>query len=185
MTNSIELNRTTIKSRTLATFLAVVAAVALPQLFHVVGVASGLGSSLGAAFLPMQLPVFLAGFLAGPIVGLIVGIVSPLISFSFSGMPAAVMLPNMVAELAGYGLAAGLLCNVKMPTIAKLLIAQLAGHLLKALAILISVYALGRDTVPVALIWSSVSAGLPGILLQWSLIPLIIFWANNRKNNHV
>jgi len=185
MTNSIALNTATIKSRTFTTFLAVVAAVALPQIFHVVGVASGLGSSLGAAFLPMQLPVFLAGFLAGPIVGLIVGIVSPLISFSFSGMPSAVMLPNMIAEIAGYGLVAGLLCNVKMPTIGKLLIAQLVGHALKALAILISVYALGEATAPVALIWSSVTAGLPGILLQWSLIPLIMFWVGNRKNSHV
>jgi len=184
MTNSIAIRRTTIKTKTLATFLAAIAAVALPQIFHVVGAASGLGASLGAAFLPMQLPVFLAGFIAGPVAGIIAGMASPLLSFGLTGMPSAVMLPNMIAELAGYGLVAGLLYNAKMPVIGKLLIAQIAGHVLKALVILISVYALEGTAVPVTLIWSSVVAGLPGILLQWSLIPLIMFWAGNKKNSH-
>ena len=184
MTNSLALNRTSFKTKTRATFLAVLAAVALPQVFHVVGVASGLGSSLGAAFLPMHLPVFLAGFMFGPIVGLLAGVASPLLSYALTGMPSAVMLPNMVAELAGYGLVAGLLYNVKMPVIGKLLIAQIAGHILKALVILLSVNVLGNTGVPTALIWSSVVTGLPGVLLQWSLIPLIMFWANNRNNRH-
>ena len=184
MTNSMALNRTTFKTKTLATFLAVLAAVALPQIFHVVGVASGLGASLGTAFLPMHLPVFLAGFMFGPIVGLLAGVASPLISYALTGMPAAVMLPNMIAELAGYGFAAGLLYNVKMPVIGKLFIAQIAGHLLKALVILLSVNFFGSTAVPTALIWSSVVTGLPGILLQWSLIPLVMFWVDNRKNSH-
>lgn len=184
MTNSMALNRTTFKTKTLATFLAVLAAVALPQIFHVVGVASGLGASLGTAFLPMHLPVFLAGFMFGPIVGLLAGVASPLISYALTGMPAAVMLPNMIAELAGYGLAAGLLYNVKMPVIGKLLIAQLAGHILKALVILLSANIFDNMAVPTALIWSSVVTGLPGVLLQWSLIPLVMFWVDNRKNSH-
>jgi len=184
MTNSAALKRTTIKTRTLTTVAAVMAAVLLPQIFHIVGIASGSGDASGAAFLPMQLPVFLAGFLAGPIVGLIAGILSPLISFALTGMPSAVMLPNMMAELLGYGLVAGLLFNAKMPVIGKLLIAQIAGHVLKALAILLSVYVLGNNTVPVTLIWSSVVTGLPGILLQLSLIPLIMFWVGNRMHSH-
>ncbi len=184
MTNSIALKRTTIKTRTLTTVAAVIAAVALPQIFHIVGMVSGVGSALGTAFLPMQLPVFLAGFLAGPIFGLIAGILSPLISFALTGMPSAVMLPNMMAELLGYGLVAGLFYNVKMPVIGKLLIAQIAGHVLKSLAILLSVYVLDNNAVPVTVIWSSVVTGLPGILLQWSLIPLIMFWAGNRKHSH-
>lgn len=184
MTNSMALNRTNFKTKTLAAFLAVLAAVALPQAFHVLGVASGLGASLGTAFLPMHLPVFLAGFMFGPIVGLLVGVASPLISYALTGMPAAVMLPNMVAELAGYGLAAGLLYNVKMPVIGKLLIAQITGHILKALVILLSVYVLGKSAVPTALIWNSVVTGLPGILLQWSLIPLIMFWIDSKYNSH-
>ena len=184
MTNSIALNKTTFKTKTLAMFLSVLAALALPQVFHVVGVASGLGTNLGAAFLPMHLPVFLAGFLFGPIVGLLVGVASPLLSYSLTGMPSAAMLPNLAAELAGYGIASGLLCSAKMPVIVKLLIAQVFGHILKALVILFSVNVLGSTAVPSALIWTSITAGLPGILLQWSLIPLIVFWVCNRKNDH-
>jgi hypothetical protein len=43
---------------------------------------------------------------------------------------------------------------------------------------------MGIQTVRVAVIWNSVMSGLPGILLQWSLIPLILFWIENRKNSH-
>lgn len=184
MTNSMALNRRTVKTQTLITLTAVVAALALPQIFHIIGVASGVGPALGEAFLPMFLPVLLAGLLGGPVVGLVAGMVSPLLSFALSGMPAAVMLPNFIAELAGYGLVAGLLFNVKMPVICKLLIAQIGGHALKAAVILLSVYALGNHAIPVTLIWSSIATGLPGIILQWSLIPLIVFWVNNRKNSH-
>ncbi len=185
MTNSIALNRTNVRTKTLLTVAAVISAVVLPQLFHIAGMASGLGAAPGAAFLPMQLPVLLAGLLAGPIVGLIAGILSPLVSFTISGMPSAVMLPNLIAELAGYGLVAGLLCRAKMPVFGKLLIAQLAGHVTKAVVILLSVYAMKNAVVPTSLIWTSVTAGLPGILLQWALIPLIIFRVQNRNNGHV
>lgn len=184
MTNALQQNKTAFKTKTLATFLAVLAALALPQIFHVLGVASGLGTNLGTAFLPMHLPVFLAGFLFGPIVGVLAGFASPLISFALTNMPSAVMLPNMVAELAGYGLAAGFLFSAKMPVILKLLIAQVFGHILKALVILFSVSVLDSTAVPTALIWNSIVTGLPGILLQWSLIPLIMFWAGNRKNRY-
>jgi len=170
--------------KTLITTAAVIAAVVLPQIFHAVGIASGLGAGVGAAFLPMHLPVFLAGLLAGPVVGLAAGILSPLVSFAFSGMPSAVMLPNIIAELAGYGLVAGLLINTKLPVLGKLLIAQIAGHILKSAVIVFSVYAVGAQSVPVALIWSSIVTGLPGIALQWSLIPLIMYRVGNRKNGH-
>lgn len=185
MTNSIALNKTTVKTKTLLTVAAVISAVLLPQIFHIAGMTSGLGAAPGAAFLPMQLPVLLAGLLAGPLVGLIAGILSPLVSFTISGMPSAVMLPNIIAELAGYGFMAGLLWHVKMPVFGKLLIAQIAGHVTKALVILLSVYAMKNQSVPTSLIWTSVTAGLPGILLQWALIPLILFRVQNRDNGHV
>lgn len=49
--------------------LAVLAAVAVTQVFHLLGAASGLGTALGEAFLPMHLPVILVGLLAGPYEG--------------------------------------------------------------------------------------------------------------------
>ena len=183
MINSLTMNKTTFKTKALTTVAAILAAVILPQIFHAVGVVSGLGSALGETFLPMQLPVLLAGLIAGPVVGIIAGILSPLISFSFSGMPTAVMLPFIMIELAGYGLAAGVLSKVKMPVFGKLLLTQIAGRMLRAAAILIAVYGLGSHTAGIAGIWNSVITGLPGILLQWCLLSLIFRIEGVKKYN--
>lgn len=179
MENTLTMKKTlvfkTIKTKTAATAVAVVAAVALPQLFHAVGAVSGLGTALGETFLPMHLPVLLIGLLAGPVAGLAAGILSPLVSFALSGMPGALMLPFITVELAGYGLVSGLLAGTRMHKFWKLLITQAAGRALRAAAVLIAVYGFGSQ-VAVASIWSSIVTGLPGILLQWALLPLLMFW---------
>ena len=175
MTNSLTMSKKTFKTKTLITAAAILAAVALPQFFHVVGAVSGLGSALGETFLPIQLPVLLAGLLAGSVVGIIAGALSPLISFALSGMPAAGMLPFIMIELAGYGLAAGALSKMKMPVFYKLLLTQIAGRTIRATAILIAVYGLGSQIADIAGIWNSVITGLPGILLQWCLLSLLMF----------
>ena len=177
---TIALNKTAVKSKAVTAALAVAAAVLLPQLFHAVGAVSGTGAVLGAAFLPMHLPVLLAGLLGGPLAGLVAGAASPLISFLLTGlwganMPGIAVLPFMVLELAGYGLAGGLLCKRKLPVFVKLLIAQAAGRLVRAIAVLVAVYGFGSETVQVAGIWNMVTAGLPGIILQWALIPLLLY----------
>lgn len=188
MTNStairrIEKNKLSIKAQTFATLAAILGAVALPQLFHVLGAASGVGTSLGAAFLPMHLPIILVGLLAGPYAGFIAGALSPLISFALSGMPVAAMLPFMVIELAAYGLTAGLLRNLNFLVIVKVLAVQLAGRAVRAAAILISVYAFGNEAIQTAVIWKSIPAGLFGLALQWALLPLIVFWVENRQKD--
>ena len=180
MTNTLILTRPTLKNQTIAILCAVAAAVLLPQAFHLIGIASGLGAAPGAAFLPMHLPVLLVGLLAGPAAGVVAGALSPLVSSALSGMPAAVMLPNMIAELAGYGLAAGLLADKKMPVLGKVLLSQMAGRICKAAVLLASVYLVGFNALPVSLIWTSIAAGLPGLVLQWALIPLILFWTGKR-----
>ena len=90
------------------------------------------------------------------------------------------MLPFMVIELAAYGLIAGLLRAARMPTIAKVLLVQVGGRVVRAAAILFAVGVLGNATVAVASIWTSVLAGLPGLILQWGLVPLIMFWVEHR-----
>lgn len=173
----------TFKTKTAATAVAVVAAVALPQLFHAVGAVSGLGTALGETFLPMHLPVLLIGMMAGPVAGLTAGILGPLVSFALSGMPAALMLPFIMVELAGYGLTAGLLAGTRMHTFVKLLIAQVVGRALRAAAVLLAVYGFGSE-VAVASIWNSVITGVPGILLQWALLPLLMFWIEQGVRKH-
>jgi len=71
---AITMNRLSVKTQTMAAAAAIIAAVALPQFFHVMGALSGLGTGLGEAFLPMHLPIILAGLLAGPYAGAAAGL---------------------------------------------------------------------------------------------------------------
>lgn len=174
--NILSRKKLSLKVQALAGLIAIVSAVALPQLFHLMGAASGLGTALGEAFLPMHLPIILAGLLCGPYAAAAAGAASPLISFLLTGMPGVVMLPFMCVELFTYGLTAGMLRSTKMPTIAKVVIAQIAGRGVRALAILLGVNVFG-SAIGVSVIWTSIAAGVFGIALQWVLIPLIIYRA--------
>lgn len=175
--------RLSVKAQTLATLSAIVGAVVIPQLFHVLGAASGLGTALGEAFLPMHIPVILVGLLAGPYAGMVAGLLGPAVSFLLSGMPGALMLPFMMIELCAYGLVAGLLRNIKMPTVVKVAVVQLAGRAARLAAVMFSVYALGNDSVTAVSVWNSVVTGLFGIVLQLVLLPLIVYRVENIKNN--
>lgn len=171
-----------IKVQAIATLSAIVGAVAVPQIFHVLGAVSGVGTSLGEAFLPMHLPIILVGLLAGPYAGAIAGLLGPLCSFALSGMPGVMMLPFMMIELCIYGLTAGILRNVKLPTIVKVVIAQVAGRAVRAGAILLGVFVFGSK-VNISTIWTSIGTGLFGLALQWALLPLIVYRVENLKKN--
>lgn len=181
MTNTLLKNKATLKVKAITTIIAIVMSVALPQLFHYVGAISGMGTAVGAAFLPMHIPVIIAGLIAGPVVGGVVGALSPLASFAISGMPTAMLLPFMMIELAVYGLVAGLLSKKNMPEICKLLIVQLAGRGVRAIAILIAIYGLNNQAIDISQIWSIVTVGIAGILLQWALIPLFMYRVKGLK----
>ncbi len=176
-------SRLSVKVQTIATIAAIVGAVAVPQLFHALGAVSGLGTSLGETFLPMHLPIILVGLLAGPYAGAVAGMLGPLASFAVSGMPGAAMLPFMMIELCAYGLLAGLLRNVKLPTIVKVLAVQIGGRVVRAVAILLAVYAFGNERLNVATIWMSIVTGLFGLALQWALIPLTVYRVENLKKH--
>lgn len=174
--------RLSVKLQTVATIVAIIGAVAVPQFFHLLGRISGMGTALGETFLPMHLPIILVGLLAGPYAGAIAGLLGPLASFQLCAMPTAVMLPFMMLELCGYGLCAGLLRSIKMPVIVKVLIAQVAGRLLRAAAILVAVYGFGNTQIKPAIIWTSIGKGIFGLVLQWVLLPLIVYRVENVKN---
>jgi len=167
--------RLSFKAQALATITAVAGAVIVPQLFHLIGAASGLGTAPGEIFLPMHLPIILAGLLAGPYCGAIAGLAGPLVSFLLTGMPVAAMLPFMMLELFGYGLVSGLLRNARIPTVAKVTVAQVGGRVLRALAVLFAVLVLSNKDVAIASVWMSILKGIPGLALQWALIPLIVY----------
>ena len=66
---------------------------------------------------------------------------------------------------------------------AEFLRAQVIGRLVRAAAILLSIYAFGNEAIQVATIWNSIVVGLPGLILQWALLPLIIVWVERKQNN--
>ena len=166
-----DLPKLSLGTKTAATLLAIVAAVVLPQLFHVIGAVSGQGTMLGVAFLPMHLPIIFVGLIAGPAVGAIAGAAAPLVSFLLSGMPMLAMLPLMMVELCAYGL---------------VVIAQLAGRVVLTAAAAIAVFAFGSSKAIAATWTSDLAAGLPGLALQWALIPLAAYWTESliAKRNH-
>ena len=171
---TVAVKKTSIKAQAIGTVIALISAVALPQIVHVIGAVSGMGTSLGEALLPMHLPIILAGLLGGSYVAGIAGLLSPLLSFALTGMPTSAMLPFMMIELCAYGICAGLLKDVKIPTIAKVLIAQIAGRAVRGIAIVIGFYALNTAIAPTA-IFTSILTGLFGILLQLVIIPLAVY----------
>ncbi|WP_236023602.1 ECF transporter S component [Bifidobacterium miconis] len=179
-----------VKFQTAAAIIAVVAAVALPQVFHVAGAALGLGTMIGQTLLPMHLPVLLVGLLAGPFAGLATGALAPIASFALTGMPMAPMVPFMIIELASYGLFAGLLRGVRLPAtvpsplgwLAKLVGAQIAGRIVDALAIAVAVSLLGNTSMTVASVAAAVVTGLPGLVLQWVLVPVVMTAVDRRRD---
>ena len=97
MTTAVK--KISIKTQAVGTVIALISAVALPQIIHVIGAVSGMGTSLGEALLPMHLPIILAGLLGGSYVAGIAGLLSPLLSFALTGMPTSAMLPFMCGEI--------------------------------------------------------------------------------------
>ena len=116
----------------------------------------------------------------------IAGAAAPLVSFLLSGMPMLAMLPLMMVELCAYGLVAGLLRGIKLPSLAKVVIAQLAGRVVLTAATAIAVFAFGSSKAIAATWTSDLAAGLPGLALQWALIPLAAYWTESliAKRNH-
>ena len=181
-----DLPKLSLGTKTAATLLAIVAAVVLPQLFHVIGAVSGQGTMLGVAFLPMHLPIIFVRPDCRSCRRRHRRSAAPLASFLLSGMPMLAMLPLMMVELCAYGLVAGLLREVKLPSLAKVVIAQLAGRVVLTAATAIAVFAFGSSKAVAATWTSDLAAGLPGLALQWALIPLAAYWTESliAKRNH-
>ena len=183
LSKAITIKRLSLKAQIWATIFAVISAVVIPQLFHIMGAISGIGTSLGEIFLPMHLSIIFVGLLAGPLVGAISGFLAPLVSYALTGMPTLYMLPFMIVELFGYGLCAGYLKNVKFSNVGKVFLVQIAGRVMRSVAILLAIYVFGNDKIGVASIWMSIPKGIAGIVLQLVLIPLLLYRVKDFSKN--
>lgn len=164
------------KARTVTTGgLLLALGVLFPQVFHLVG-----GPATGGVWLPMHIPVLLAGCFLGPWWGLVLGGIAPCLGTLFLGMPTLARLPFMVLELAAYGFFAGLcLKKGRLPLWVSLPLAQLAGRLVYALSLFVAGDLLQLGGFSAVMAWSATLAGLPGLVLQWVLVPLV--WYTTKK----
>lgn len=142
--------------------------VLLPQLFHLLG-----GRATGSVFSPMHLPVLVCGLLLGPGYGAATGLLTPLLSAALTGMPPMAILPFMVCELTAYGLVSGALGR-RLPLYPSLLLAQAAGRAVYALALFAGGTLLHMACAAPASVLTAAVTGLPGILMQLALAPLLV-----------
>lgn len=149
--------------------LLIAVGVLLPQVFHLIG-----GSATGMMFLPMHLPVLIGGLLLGPLPGLAIGVITPLVSFCISGMPAMPNLVFMLFELAAYGCFSGLFYRRKLPVYISLILAMLIGRAVNALCLAFAGWVLQLPVQGPAYVLTAALTGLPGIILQLLLVPLLV-----------
>lgn len=95
------------------------------------------------------------------------------------------MLPFITIEVAVYGFSAGLFRNVKMPTFGKVLLAQILGRAVRAVAILAAVYVLRNTIIKPAIILTSIKTGFAGIVLQWMLIVAVVYLVQKASEKEV
>lgn len=142
----------------------------LPMAFHAI-------PNGGILFSPMHLPVLLCGVITSWPFGLFCGIVGPLLSFLFTGMPGAPMLPQMMVELGSYGFMAGLMIRIMRTkslsanVLVSLVIAMLFGRIVAGCARAF-LFARGSYSLPMWISSYFISC-FPAIILQLVLIPLI------------
>ena len=134
--------------------------------------------------LPMHIPVLLAGFLVGPASGVVVGLLAPVLSYLLTGMPPSYAVPLMSLELPMYGLVAGIAyrklhLNIYIALIIAMIVGRLAfGFGLFGLGLFMKLpYSASAFFASGGALWS----GLPGIVVQLVVIPLIVA-ALNRKS---
>ena len=142
----------------------------LPMAFH--SIPNG-----GSVMLPMHIPVLLCGLICGWPYGGVCGLLGPLLSSVITGMPPAAMLPSMMVECAVYGFTAGLLMKYVRTGKAtadlyiSLVSAMVAG---RVIAGFVKAWILTPGISPFAWVTTSLVTGIPGIVLQLVLMPLVV-----------
>ncbi|TKJ42309.1 ECF transporter S component [candidate division LCP-89 bacterium B3_LCP] len=155
-----------IRSITISAFL-IAAGIASSFLAHITGIG-------GRIFLPLHYPALLAGLLFGWRMGITVGLLTPLMSAILTGMPP--LIPSailMVPELVVYGLCSGLLRKYT-GLYPALLISQIMGRLAWGAAVLLLTPLIGLQIPVVPALITGLVMGLPGIIGQIILIPLLV-----------
>ena len=142
----------------------------LPMAFHAI-------PNAGQVILPMHIPVLLCGLICGWPYGGVCGIIGPLQSSVITGMPPAAMLPSMMVECAVYGFTSGVLMkyirtgkavtDLYICLISAMAVGRIAAGFAKA-------WIFTPGVSPFAWVTTSLVTGIPGIVLQLAVLPLVV-----------
>lgn len=141
----------------------------------------------GNILLPMHIPVLLCGYFCGPLFGALCGLVLPILNSVLTGMPVLYpMAPLMTCELVTYGLICGLIYNAFrkkgiFSIYTSLVAAMVAGRIVYGLAAWVMLY-FDADAGKFSVIASTMT-GLPGIIIQLVLIPIIVAYVKKGINS--
>lgn len=144
--------------------------VVLPMAFHSI-------PNAGQVILPMHIPVLLCGLMCPWPYGLACGLLGPLLSSLTTGMPPAAMLPSMMVECAVYGAVSGVMMrfvrtkNSWLDLYISMITAMLAGRVVAGLA---NAWIFTPGTAPFAWVTTSLVTGIPGIVIQLVLLPILV-----------
>ena len=144
--------------------------VVLPIAFHSI-------PDAGSVFLPMHIPVLLCGLICGWPYGLACGLLGPVLSSIITGMLPAAMLPAMMVECGVYGLTAGVMMRFVRTrnALADLYISLVSAMVLgRFVAGLVKAFILTPGTAPFAWVTTSLVTGIPGIVIQLLLMPMVV-----------
>lgn len=149
----------------------------LPMAFHSV-------PNAGVVFLPMHIPVLLCGLICGWPYGGVCGLLGPLLSSLLTSMPPAAMLPSMMVECFVYGFASGLLMKYIRTKHAvadlyiSLVAAMVAGRVVAGFA---KAWIFTPGVSPFAWVTTSLASGIPGIVIQLILMPMVVLALTKAK----
>jgi niacin transporter len=156
-------------------FLLVGAAVVLPLAGHLTGAPV-------RVLVPMHWPVLLAGLVYGWRGGLLTGAVSPGLSFMLCGLPSAVMIPAMTAELAIYGFLAGLLRErFRLNPAASVAVALVVGRTASVLILFLTGGTHGAAFMVFSK--STLTPGLAAAACQVIILPFVAGWWVRKGSN--
>ena len=166
------MNKLSTIKQSVITALCVALCVVLSQAFHAI-------PNAGSIYSPMHIPVFLCGLICSWPFGLLCGILGPLFSSLLTGMPGAAYLPQMIIELAAYGVSASIfMCIIKTKNtyidlyaslIGSMLFGRIIAGLARALIFAPNAYSFTAWTT------SYFVKAIPGIILHLLIIPSIVF----------
>ena len=149
----------------------------LPMAFHTV-------PNAGMIFLPMHIPVLLCGLICGWPYGGVCGLIGPLISSLLTSMPPAAMLPSMMVECCAYGFVSGLLMkyvrtrHAVVDLYISLVSAMVVGRVVAGFA---KAWIFTPGVAPFAWVSTSLVAGIPGIVIQLILMPMVVLALTKAK----